>query len=325
MASSASEKLASASPPLGGGGSEEVAVGFSQGDDLLDTRFQHFLPTFGGEPVELGIDEAGRGPVLGPMVYGCCYGPISKHKELKAMKFNDSKQLQESERDSGFEKIKAAKDQFGWVIAPLTAPEISGKMLRRRKCNLNQMSHDTAQAMIRMVMESGANVQEVYVDTVGDPERYTKQLKMAFPAIPTIRAEKKADATYEIVSAASILAKVTRDKEVRECSFEETGRVGEVLLEKVGEMGCGYPGDEKTKAWLSDSFDKVFGFPKTVRFSWQTAETMMKDKSGVEVAYHDEAEEDGGMKILQFFRPLGEEHPRKKFFNDRKIAVATAF
>ena len=36
-------------------------------------------------------------------------------------------------------------------------------------------------------------------------------------------------------------------------------------------------------------FEKVFGFPKTVRFSWQTAETMMKDKSGVEVAYHDEA------------------------------------
>lgn len=285
------------------------------------------LPTFDGEPVELGIDEAGRGPVLGSMVYGCCYGPLSKHAELKALKFNDSKQLAEKDRDSGFEAIMGAPGQFGWLIHSLSAAEISAKMLRRRKYNLNWMSHDTAVNMVQMVVDAGVNVKEVYIDTVGDPELYTRKLKEKFPAIPTIRAEKKADGTYEIVSAASILAKVTRDKELRECTFEETGKVGEALSAKVQEMGCGYPGDEKTKAWLSDSFDRVFGFPRVVRFSWQTAETMMKEKGAAEVNFYDEVEnDDGSVPISSFFKPAAPElHPRKKFFTDRKLKIVTAF
>ncbi len=52
--------------------------------------------SFKDEECEIGIDEAGRGPVLGPMVYGCCFWPISVSKDMKKeYGFTDSKQLTE--------------------------------------------------------------------------------------------------------------------------------------------------------------------------------------------------------------------------------------
>ena len=55
---------------------------------------------------EAGIDEAGRGPVIGPMVYGIAAWPVAKREELSQLGFTDSKKLTEAERDALFEKIK---------------------------------------------------------------------------------------------------------------------------------------------------------------------------------------------------------------------------
>jgi len=56
--------------------------------------------------MEAGIDEAGRGPVLGPMVYACCYFSKNNENILKSkFKFADSKALTEEQREKIYEKM----------------------------------------------------------------------------------------------------------------------------------------------------------------------------------------------------------------------------
>ncbi len=85
--------------------------------------------------------------------------------------------------------------------------------------------------------------------------------------------EKKADATYKVVSAASIVAKVTRDSIVSNWVWAEPT----VNLSK--NYGSGYPGDEKCVQWLAKASHPVFGYPNMVRFSWSTAREAL-EKSG---------------------------------------------
>ena len=93
-------------------------------------------------------------------------------------------------------------------------------MYRRGKYNLNTMSHDTAIGLINKAIEAGVRVAEVYVDTVGPPDKYQAKLEGLFPELKIIVA-KKADSLYPCVSAASICAKVARDKALGEWKFSE--------------------------------------------------------------------------------------------------------
>ena len=93
-------------------------------------------------------------------------------------------------------------------------------MYRRGKYNLNTMSHDTAIGLINKAIEAGVRVAEVYVDTVGPPDKYQAKLEGLFPELK-ITVAKKADSLYPCVSAASICAKVARDKALKEWKFAE--------------------------------------------------------------------------------------------------------
>jgi ribonuclease H2 subunit A len=234
------------------------------------------------EPCLMGIDEAGRGPVLGPMVYGTCYCPISQKDILATIGFADSKTLSEEQRDGLFEKLKNANDTLGWIVDILSPNYISNSMLKRSKYNLNQLSHDTAIGLIHKVLDSGVDLKEVYVDTVGDPASYQNKLKTVFPNLEIV-VSKKADSLFPIVSAASICAKVARDKAVKEWKFIEGLELSEM------EYGSGYPGDPKTKNFLTKAFDPVFGFPQFVRFGWSTASTIIDDKA---IAVHWDDDDD---------------------------------
>ena len=99
---------------------------------------------------------------------------------------------------------------------------ISRSMYKRGKYNLNTMSHDTAIGLVKGAIEAGVNVSEVYVDTVGPPEKYQAMLQGIFPSL-TIVVAKKADSLYPCVSAASICAKVARDAALRDWKFPEGG------------------------------------------------------------------------------------------------------
>lgn len=133
------------------------------------------------EPVLVGVDEAGRGPVLGPMVYAAFIAPISNAHGLSSFHFADSKVLSAEKRDELFDKIVQEKE-FGWVIRELSAECISNCMLRKEKYNLNDLSHDTVIEMIREISLQ-RKIEQVWIDTVGPPEKYQKKMESFFPSI----------------------------------------------------------------------------------------------------------------------------------------------
>ncbi|XP_022614400.1 ribonuclease H2 subunit A [Seriola dumerili] len=237
----------------------------------------------------LGIDEAGRGPVLGPMVYGICFCPVSKKGDLKNLKVADSKTLTEAEREKLFQNLDEARNYVGWALQILSPNTISTSMLQRTKYNLNALSHDTAIGLVQYALDSGVQLKEVYVDTVGPAEKYEEKLSKLFPGVD-VTVRPKADSLFPIVSAASICAKVARDRVVKGWNFAED--LGEV----DADYGSGYPNDPKTKAWLLKYLDPVFGYPQFVRFSWSTAQTLMDSKA---VTVHWDDDEEDGEKSAQ--------------------------
>ncbi|KAI0228245.1 Ribonuclease H2 subunit A [Lamellibrachia satsuma] len=267
------------------------------------------------EPCCLGIDEAGRGPVLGPMVYGVCYSPISLKDEIIKMGLADSKTLTEDQREAIFKKIDDAKDAIGWIVDILSPNYISTSMLRRCKYNLNELSHDTAIGLIEKVLAKEVNLKEVFVDTVGDPAKYQAKLQKIFPDLE-ITVAKKADSTYPIVGAASICAKVARDRSVKDWKFMEAI--------DVENYGSGYPGDPLTKKFMADNIDAVFGYPQFVRFSWSTAANLLEDKA-VRVHWEDDDEDATPVNqpaISAFFQSNSRPpvHKKHAYFQDRSLS-----
>ncbi|XP_061083308.1 ribonuclease H2 subunit A [Conger conger] len=267
----------------------------------------------------LGIDEAGRGPVLGPMVYGICFCPIDRKEDLKELKVADSKTLTEVERENLFQKLDEAKGFVGWALQILSPNTISTSMLQRTKYNLNALSHDAAIGLVQYALDCGVQLKEVFVDTVGPAEKYQDKLSQRFPGVE-VTVRPKADSLFPIVSAASICAKVARDHAVNSWKFVED------LVDVDLKYGSGYPNDPKTKSWLQKYLDPVFGYPQFVRFSWSTTRTLLDDKA---VAVHwDDDEEDGEKaaarmncsSMLSYFAK-GQSSAREthRFFSERRL------
>jgi len=247
------------------------------------------------EPCVLGIDEAGRGPVLGPMVYGISFCPVSRNTDLKELGVDDSKQLTEEQRKKLLDKVLVNNDYIGWAIHLLSPSFISTSMNKRGKYNLNAMSHDTAIGLVKDALEHGVNVAEVYVDTVGPPEKYQAKLESIFPGIK-ITVAKKADSLYPCVSAASICAKVARDGALKQWQFLEGNHI-------QGPWGSGYPADPVTKKFLQEQIHPIFGFPGIVRFSWKTAEKILTEKC-IKIEFEEvepEEEENKNPSVSQYF------------------------
>lgn len=229
-------------------------------------KVEVFIPdTIRDIPLQMGIDEAGRGPVLGPMVYCGACAPLDFQwpKEI-----NDSKQLKPEEREHLFELMETLPIGFG--VRTLPAVELSAKMLSSSE-NLNAMSHNSARSIVQAMLDQGLHIRELYIDTVGPEAKYQEKIQGFFPSIKvTVRA--KADATYKVVGAASIRAKVTRDHLLEDFQFEESN------MDIPKNWGSGYPSDPQTKEWLEKNFDPVFGYPSVARFSWKSIEAIFEAK-----------------------------------------------
>lgn len=130
---------------------------------------------------------------------------------------------------------------------------------------MNALSHDTAIRLIEGVQNKGIQVEHVYIDTVGPPKKYEEKMRKFFPKVRFTITEK-ADSKYAIVSAASVCAKVMRDRIVNNWKFIES----DSLRFDTFELGSGYPADPETKRFLERSIDPVFGYPTLARFSWST-------------------------------------------------------
>lgn len=216
-------------------------------------------------PLEMGIDEAGRGPILGPMVYSCAFAEVGYQWPKNV---DDSKALTPEQREELLNEMK--KLPIGFSTRVISAVEISAKMLSVDKINLNEISHDAARQLVQSALDANLNVTHLYVDTVGPPDKYQEKLQNFFPKIK-IKVSKKADSLYKSVSAASINAKVTRDTILENFEFEEKG------ITFTDDYGSGYP-NNTTKNWLNENFDPVFCFPSIARFSWESSMEIIKRK-----------------------------------------------
>lgn len=275
------------------------------------------------DPCALGVDEAGRGPVLGPMVYAICYCPLSRLSDLEALKVADSKTLTENERERLFAKMEEDGDFVGWALDILSPNLISTSMLGRVKYNLNSLSHDTAAGLIQYALDQGVKVTQVFVDTVGMPETYQARLQQRFPGVE-VTVKAKADSLFPVVSAASIFAKVARDQAVKSWQFVESEQ------DLDSDYGSGYPNDPKTKAWLRKHVDPVFGFPQFVRFSWSTAQAIL-EKEAEGVTWEDSAAEEDPERpgtITSYFLSQGPQTCRPqvphRYFQERGLEAANS-
>jgi len=286
-----------------------------------------------GLPCVLGVDEAGRGPVLGPMVYGVFFLPIEQSDTLlrQAHHFDDSKALTPATRSALMRALCTPGSDLhaacGWATASLSARDIGAGMLRANGAayNLNAQAMDATVALIQAVMARGVDVREIYVDTVGPPLTYQRKLERIFPTA-SITVAKKADSLYPSVSAASVCAKVTRDAALevlyrrvraelrrpgkgRREEAEGAGGDDEDEDEDMGEeaeaeqdgWGSGYPSDARCVAWLKRNMHPFFGWGPECRFSWGTVKDMLEAKgSGVRVEWP--LENDGETaRVTDFF------------------------
>ncbi|KAJ3710304.1 ribonuclease H2 subunit A [Lentinula raphanica] len=240
------------------------------------------IPT-GGGPYILGVDEAGRGPVLGPLVYGVAYCPVSYRDQLDQLGFADSKTLTPEIRSSLLDTLRSDPDNLGWSVRVISPQDISSGMLRRPATNLNRQSQEATVLLIKDILDKGIRLSEVYVDALGTTSTYQAYLSSLFPNIQ-FTVESKADFKYKIVGAASVAAKVTRDACLEGWVFEESN-----FQSSDVELGSGYPSDPKTQHWLKASLDPTFGFPRIARFSWTTVKLLL-EKEGHAVEWIDEGQ-----------------------------------
>ena len=196
----------------------------------------------------LGIDEAGRGSVLGPLVIAGVVIPEKKENILDNMGVKDSKKLTPERREILSRKLKK---MFEWDTVIYSAQDIDN--LRAKGVNLNEIERKGMQELILKL-----NSDMVIVDAVDvKPERFQDKLERATKA--NVKAEHKADDKYIEVGAASIIAKHTRDEAIAEINK---------YFEDVGGIGSGYPSDPTTKKFLSNyTYNEMPGF---VRKSWST-------------------------------------------------------
>lgn len=105
---------------------------------------------------------------------------------------------------------EAYRDKLGWSVKIVSPQTISHSMQMCNKYNLNSLSYDTVYSILNRIKAKGVKVDHVFVDTLGKPETYKKQLNEKFPEY-SFTVCSKADSIYPVVGAASIFAKVTRD------------------------------------------------------------------------------------------------------------------
>jgi ribonuclease HII len=196
-----------------------------------------------------GIDEAGRGPVLGPLVVCGVAIDSRRHRRLEAMGLRDSKALSPAERERLAAEIRACGTRVHLEVRQ--APAVDAATLRHE---LNVLETVAMAGIIRALAPT-----RVWVDGLTNrPGAFGRRLEdLVRPLRVRIVSESKADERYPLVQAASILAKVTRDAAIS------------ALARVHGDIGSGYPGDPRTLAFLRRCVEAGM-FPPFVRQSWGT-------------------------------------------------------
>ncbi len=209
----------------------------------------------------LGIDDAGRGPVIGPMILaGVIIDENDEHK-IKALNARDSKLLTPLQRKSIAESLKPDFTHYIVTSSPKQIDDSS---------NLNYLEAIKTAEIINYLTKDLNEKTKAIVDCPSvNIESWSNDVQQLLekPENIILSCEHKADANHPIVGAASILAKEKREDEMKA-----------IRTKFQMELGSGYPADPKTKNFLAENFDKEKYAP-IIRFSWNTVKKLFKAKA----------------------------------------------
>lgn len=201
-----------------------------------------------------GVDDAGRGSVIGPLVIAGVLMEEHELPKLTELGVRDSKLLSPHRRETLAEEIRRIAKKYS--IVKLSPKEIDKVVETGKK--LHKLNRLEAQAMAKILEELKPEIAYVDASDVLE-ERFKQHILECLSFKPKVISEHKADRKYPIVSAASIIAKVERDREIAE------------LTKKYGAFGCGYPSDPKTISFLQKCLKRTGEYPDFVRKSWKPA------------------------------------------------------
>jgi len=205
-----------------------------------------------------GVEDAGRGPIIGPLVLAGVSIEEDNIIKLKEIKVKDSKLLTPKKRQELYGKIIAiAKDYKIIIVEPKEVDEA----LESDSLNLNWLEAIKFAQIINYLKPDKA-----IVDCPSPNIRAYKEYLTVYLKDKNIDliCEHHADVNFPIVSASSIIAKVTRDREV------------EKLKKKYGNIGSGYMADPITKKFFDENFEK---HPEIFRKTWTPYKNHVNNKN----------------------------------------------
>jgi ribonuclease HII len=212
-----------------------------------------------------GVDEAGRGCVIGPLVVAGVLIREEKLPVLTRLGVKDSKLLSAKKREALAVEVERLVEKR--VIVKLLPVEIDRVVESGRK--LHKLNRLEAQTMAKIIDALKPDV--AYVDAADVlEERFKHHIQESLSFKTKIVAQHKADRTYAVVSAASIIAKVDRDREIA------------ALTSEHGDFGSGYLADPKTMRFLKQWLQTHSEYPECVRKSWKPARLAKSEKGTVQ-------------------------------------------
>jgi ribonuclease HII len=217
------------------------------------------------EVLVAGVDEAGRGCVIGPLVIA---GFLVKEENLPILAqlgVKDSKLLSPRKREALLSEIMSIAERN--QIIKVKPKEIDGAVKTGRK--LHKLNRLEAQIMARIINALEPN--EAYVDAADVLEdRFKHHIQEDLTVKVKIISRHKADKIFPVVSAASIIAKVERDREIA------------ALKATFGDFGSGYLTDKKTMVFLKQWMQNYAEYPDCVRKSWKPAKQVKNQRGSVQ-------------------------------------------
>lgn len=197
-----------------------------------------------------GVDEAGKGPVLGAMIAAAVHADPATMPDAVA----DSKTLDASERESIAESLHARHDvDIGIAYIPVAAIDDSST-------DMNTLTVDAHAAAIQALPTALTDIDGVLDAGDVNADRFRRRVQNRLDQSPTITAEHEADTNHPLVAAASIVAKVTRD-----------AHITAVATAYDADIGSGYPSDSTTQTFLTEYVTEHGDLPDCARQSWQTS------------------------------------------------------
>ncbi|WP_049901983.1 ribonuclease HII [Halococcus agarilyticus] len=207
-----------------------------------------------------GVDEAGRGPVLGSLFVAC----VRADPAALPAGIDDSKRLSPGRREALAADLRD-DDRIAVAVREVTPTEIDAP-----DTDLNALTIEAGAAAIDSVASVGADAEatadRTAADAAGvvdacdtDAERFGRRVREATTADVEITAEHGADEKYDLVGAASVVAKVARDAHIG------------ALADEHGPVGSGYPSDPTTREFLAKYVREQGDLPSFARRSWKTS------------------------------------------------------